>query len=80
MNPEFDWEDIRKAHDIHSVLGLNAFKKTIVCPLPMQSHASNTPSFSIFWKYGVHQQFKCHGNGGAHGDVIDLVGYMSIAG
>lgn len=67
----------RRTHDIHNVVGSE--KKLIVCPLPMHIHANNTPSFSIFWWRGV-QMFRCHGNCGLQGDVIDLVGFMRIPG
>lgn len=70
-------EDAQKTHDIAHILG--AKKKLIVCPLPGHIHSDNTPSFSIFWKDGV-QYFRCHGNCGLIGDVIDLAGYMNITG
>jgi hypothetical protein len=67
-----------RSHDIHDILGTT--KKKIVCPLPTHIHSANpTPSFSIFWKEG-RQYFACHGNCHARGDVVDLVGYMRIAG
>jgi len=69
--------EARMTHDMHTILGTE--KKTMVCPLPMHIHQNKTPSFSIFWKDGV-QYFKCHGNCGAAGDVIDLVGYLFIPG
>lgn len=71
------FEEARRTHDIFSILGTR--KKSIVCPLPMHIHASNTASFSIYSEKG-YQHFKCHGNCGAEGDVVDLVGYMRIPG
>jgi len=70
-------EEARLTHSIQSVLGTN--KRKIVCPLPTHIHHSNTPSFSIFWHHGV-QLFRCHGNCGLQGDVIDLVGYLRVNG
>lgn len=67
----------RKTHDIGSMMGVS--KKKTVCPFPMHEHSNNTPSFSIFFREGV-QYFKCHGNCGAQGDVIDFMGYMHIPG
>jgi len=54
-------------------------KNWCVCPLPDHIHHNYTPSFSVYWYQGV-QYFKCHGNCGAYGDVIDLVGYKEIPG
>jgi DNA primase len=70
------FEDARRTHDILTILGTN--KRKIICPLPGHQHHENTPSFSIVWKKGV-QWFRCHGNCGASGDVIDLVGYLRDA-
>jgi len=70
-------ENARRNYSIQGLL--NTSKKKILCPLPMHIHQSNTPSFSIYWSKGA-QHFKCHGNCGASGDVIDLVGYMNISG
>jgi hypothetical protein len=67
----------RRTHNIHDIIGTN--KKSLVCPLPMHIHVNNTPSFSVFWWDGV-QMFRCHGNCGLQGDVIDLVGFMRIPG
>lgn len=70
------FEDARRNHDILSILGTD--RKKIVCPLPGHVHHENTPSFSVVWKKGV-QWFRCHGNCGASGDVIDLIGYLRIS-
>jgi len=70
-------EEARKTRDMYTLLGLASPKKWMVCPLPEHEHANYTPSFSIFWKDG-HQRFKCHGNCGATGDVVDLVGFLNI--
>lgn len=69
----------RKLYDMRAILGLPSQKNVIVCPLPLHRHVHNTPSFSIYVKNGV-QRFHCHGSCGLDGDVIDLVGYMSIPG
>lgn len=70
-----DLEAVRLRHNIHDVLGTE--KKSIVCPLPMHQHVNNTPSFSVYYERGV-QHFKCHGNCGVRGTVIDLMGYLHI--
>ena len=72
-----DIQMARRTHNIHDIIGTN--KKSLVCPLPMHIHVNNTPSFSIFWWDGV-QMFRCHGNCGLQGDVIDLVGFLRIPG
>lgn len=72
-----DIQMARRTHNIHDIIGTH--KKSLVCPLPMHIHVNNTPSFSIFWWDGV-QMFRCHGNCGLQGDVIDLVGFMRIPG
>jgi hypothetical protein len=72
---------IREAHllyDIHTVLGLPASRRWTICPLPQHIHSSNTASFSIFTSPDGVQRFKCHGNCGLQGDVIDLVGYLNV--
>jgi hypothetical protein len=74
---------IREAHklyDIRNLLGLKTRQRWIVCPLPDHVHSSNTPSFSVFTDGDGIQRFKCHGNCGAYGDVIDLAGYLYVAG
>lgn len=70
-------ENARRTHDIRDILGTQ--KKYIVCPLPLHIHRRNTPSFMIFFRDGV-QYFRCHGNCGLTGDVIDLVGYLRVPG
>lgn len=74
-------KDIRRMYDIRVVLGLPPRAKWVVCPLPMHRHSNHTPSFSIFTdnKDGA-QRFRCHGNCGLSGDVIDLAGYMWVPG
>jgi hypothetical protein len=71
--------EARQLFDIYDVLGLSERKRVIVCPLPMHPHHNNTPSFSIYTDKGV-QKFHCHGSCGRMGDIIDLVGFMNIAG
>lgn len=72
--------DISRLYDMYDVLGLDRKKNVIVCPLPAHVHRNNTPSFGIFiGKDGV-QHFRCLGNCGIRGDVIDLVGYLNIPG
>jgi DNA primase len=72
-------ENICRTHDIRDVLSLPSNKKVVVCPLPQHIHRNNTPSFSIFWKDGK-QWWRCHGSCNTEGDVVDLVGYLRIAG
>ena len=72
-------EEIRATHSIQSVLGWPDRKKWGLCVLPQHVHGSNTPSFSIYPWQGK-QLFKCHGNCGGKGDVIDLIGYLEIPG
>lgn len=70
--------DIKRLYSISGILGTN--KSSIVCPLPDHIHNNYTPSFSIFHDRDGFERFKCHGNCGHGGDVIDLVGYMEIPG
>jgi hypothetical protein len=78
-----DIRDYRKIYSIRSVLGVSHNKKWMSCPMP-QHHRSgkkqSTPSFSIFYDNDGNERWKCHGNCGLHGDVIDLVGYINVAG
>jgi len=69
------FDEARRNHDMMSIL--NTSRRKILCPLPGHIHHENTPSFSIVWKKGV-QWFRCHGNCGASGDVVDLIGYLRI--
>jgi len=48
--------------------------------LPGHSHVNYTASFSIFTGSDGVERFKCHGVCGAHGDVIDLAGYLWVLG
>lgn len=75
-----DLEELRQLYDIHTVLGLTSRKKWLVCPLPQHSHSNHTPSFSIYRANDGVQRFKCHGNCGLQGDVIDLIGYLEVPG
>jgi hypothetical protein len=70
--------DVHRLYDIYSVLGVSSRRSWMVCPLPQHTHYNNTPSFSIFTSPDGVQRWKCHGNCGLQGDVIDLVGYMQI--
>jgi hypothetical protein len=70
--------EVRRLYDIRDVLVIGANEYKIVCPLPTHVHASNTPSFVIFQHGDGTQRFRCHGNCGLEGDVIDLVGYLQI--
>jgi hypothetical protein len=71
---------LRRLFDMYDILGLDSRKKVIVCPLPGHQHANFTPSFHIFIGRDGVQKFQCHGNCQQRGDVIDLVGFMSIPG
>lgn len=73
-----DLREVRKLYDMYDVLDLDNTRDKIVCPLPDHVHANNTPSFRIFFGEDGIQRFHCHGNCGHHGDVIDLVGYLSV--
>lgn len=71
---------VRQIYDMYDVLNMDRRKVKIVCPLPAHNHSNNTPSFAIFRGADGVQRFQCHGNCGLHGDVLDLVGYLHIAG
>lgn len=75
--------DYRRIYSIRGVLGVGSNKRWMSCPLP-QHHRSgdrkSTPSFSIYYDRDGVERWKCHGNCDLHGDVIDLVGYLNIAG
>ena len=73
-----DVNALKRIYSISGVLGTT--KKLIVCPLPAHTHHRNTPSFSIFHDREGFERFKCHGNCGLEGDVVDLVGYLEIGG
>jgi len=76
-----DIDEIIRTRSIRDVLvGVDTSRNWFVCPLPSHIHAHNTPSFSIYIGRNGYERFKCHGNCGADGDVIDLVGYMNIPG
>ena len=73
--------DLRRIYSIHGVLGIGANVRWMSCPLPMHRRSGekrSTPSFSIYFDKDGVQRFKCHGNCGKRGDVIDLVGYLNI--
>lgn len=73
--------DAKKLYSIQSFLRLPDSTKKIVCPLHQHAHSSYpTPSFSIFIAHDGAQRWECHGNCGLRGDVIDLVGYLSVPG
>ena len=73
-------DDLKRLHSITSVLGIGERDTVIVCPLPSHSHSEGTPSFSIYYGRDGIQRFSCHGNCGARGDVVDLVGYLEVPG
>jgi hypothetical protein len=79
-------DDVKRMYNIEDMVGglKGASCKYAVCPLPQHVHSSSpSPSFSIFWKVvrGENTQFfKCHGNCGLTGDVIDFIGFMFIGG
>jgi len=76
--------DIVNSYDLISVVEsygvkLKGYKnKWGLCPIPFHVHTNNTHSFSVF-QGEDRQRFKCHGNCGAYGDVIDFIGFMEIA-
>jgi hypothetical protein len=70
--------EARRLYSIHSILGVDPRKEWLVCPMPQHIHHANTPSFSIYTAADGVQRFKCHGNCGLSGDVIDLVGYLYV--
>ena len=74
-------EEACRVHDIRDVLHLatNRAEVSMLCPLPDHVHHNRTPSFSIFWKEGK-QYWKCHGQCRKDGDVVDLVGELTIRG
>jgi hypothetical protein len=71
--------EIARIYDIVTVLGLEPARKTWICPFPQHVHHNNTPSLGVDW-WGDRQRFKCFGNCGLQGDVIDAVGYTRIPG
>jgi hypothetical protein len=76
-----DLHDYAILYDIWEYLGAKEGKRVILYPLPGHHHANFTPSFSIIEnRDDGHQRWKCHGNCGKSGDVIDLAGYMHIPG
>jgi hypothetical protein len=72
--------DLRRLYDIRDLLHLGSNKKLIVCPLPQHTHHHRTPSFSIYYTKNGYQKFRCHGNCGKEGDILDLVGFMKVPG
>lgn len=75
-----DIDDLKRQYSVSSLLGISGDKRLIVCPLPDHNHHSNTPSFSIYYGEDGFERFICHGNCGARGDVVDLMGYLKIPG
>jgi len=75
-----EFSDLKRTHTIRSVLNLSDNKRWMVCPLPGHLHHENTASFSIYIGDDGLERFRCHGNCGARGDVVDLIGFMQIAG
>lgn len=79
--------DIPGLYDIETMLERSGVQvsgtsgaRYCVCPLPQHAHSTHpTPSFSIFSRGGT-QRFKCHGNCGLTGNVIDFIGYMELSG
>jgi len=75
--------DVRRLYSIRDLLrdaGVDVRRRWIVCPLPNHQHRSHTPSFSIFTGQDGVERFRCHGNCGAYGDVIDLAGHLWVPG
>jgi hypothetical protein len=78
-----DFVDIINAYDLISIAEGYGVRlkgsagKWGLCPFPHHVHANNTPSFSIY-DGKDRQRFKCHGNCGLSGDVVDFLGYMEI--
>ena len=75
--------DYRRIYSIRSVLGVGSNKRWMSCPMPQHRRSSDkvsTPSFSIYYDRDGVERWKCHGNCGLYGDVIDLVGYLNISG
>lgn len=73
--------DYRKIYHIRNILGVASNKRWMSCPLPQHRRSAgrvSTPSFSIYYDRDGVERWKCHGNCGLHGDVIDLVGYMNV--
>ncbi len=72
---------IRQLYDLPTVVarltGMEARKK-IVCPMPFHPHTNMSPSFGMFVDSQGIQRFKCFGNCGVEGDVIDFAGYYTI--
>nr|MBN1228842.1 hypothetical protein [Anaerolineae bacterium] len=80
---EGDLKALRALYDIREVLtdlGVEMSRDYGVCPLPQHAHHNFTASFSVFISPDGVQRFKCHGNCGLQGDVIDLAGYLWVSG
>jgi hypothetical protein len=78
--PKSSFRNLARLYDIYTVLGIDPTKKVFICPLPQHIHYNYSPSFGIHIARNGRQYFRCFGNCGLYGDVIDLVGYLEIPG
>ena len=72
---------IRQLYDLPTIVGQMTgmdVHRTMVCPMPFHQHHNMSASFGMFVdKQGI-QRFKCFGQCGAQGDVIDFAGYYHL--
>lgn len=72
---------LRALYDLEAIVERVAGVKRgggYICPLPHHAHVNYTPSLGIFLRRDGTQHFKCKGNCGAQGDVIDFIGYLTM--
>jgi len=70
--------DIRLQYDLVSLVEQAAGPlrgRGVVCPMPHHTHSKGTPSLYVYEGRDGIQRFRCFGNCGASGDVIDFVGF-----
>jgi DNA primase len=72
---------IRQLYDLPTVVGNITgmdVHHVMVCPMPFHEHHHMSPSFGMFVDKGGVQRFKCFGQCGTQGDVIDFAGYYYL--
>lgn len=72
---------IRQLYDLPTIVGNMTgmdVHRQMVCPMPFHQHQNMSPSFGMFVDKDGIQRFKCFGQCGAQGDVIDFAGYYHL--
>jgi hypothetical protein len=72
---------IRQLYDLPTIVAQltgMAARKVMVCPMPFHQHYHLSPSFGMFVDADGIQRFKCFGQCGVQGDVIDFAGYYHL--